>query len=282
VHGEVDAPADLWPANADKGQIAQVVQNLLINAVQAMPDGGLVRLSAANDRLSAGVVGSLPAGDYVRIVVSDSGTGIAPEHLAKIFDPYFTTKQQGSGLGLATVYSVIRKHQGHIEVESRLGAGTSFNLWLPAAEHSNGSAPPEPELEASLRARVLFMDDEEPIREMAEMFIKRLGAEFTGVADGAAAIEAYRAALALGQPYDVVVMDLTVPGGMGGREAMQKLVEIDPKVRAIVSSGYSRDPVLGSYRQHGFSGILPKPYGLDQLRKVLVEVATQRGSRSPF
>ncbi len=279
---EVHAPANLWPANADKGQIGQVVQNLVINAVQAMPDGGLVRLVAANAALTEGEVSNLPPGDYVQITVADNGTGIAPEHVAKIFDPYFTTKQQGSGLGLATVYSILRKHQGHIEVESKLGHGTTFMLWLPAAEHTVAPAPAEPAIEASLRARVLFMDDEEPIREMAEMFITRLGAEFTGVADGAAAIEAYQQARALGRPYDVVVMDLTVPGGMGGREAMQKLLALDPGVRAIVSSGYSRDPVLGSYRQHGFCGILPKPYGLEQLRKVLVEVVSRQGSATPF
>jgi two-component system cell cycle sensor histidine kinase/response regulator CckA len=279
---ELDLPDDLWPANADKGQLAQVVQNLVINAVQAMPDGGFVRIRAGNCSLPASTVGNLAAGDYVKIAVSDTGTGIAPEHLAKIFDPYFTTKQQGSGLGLATVYSILRKHQGHIEVESHLGQGTTFHLWLPAAEHAESSPAPEATVEASLKARVLFMDDEEPIREMAEMFIQRMGAEVVGVPDGAAALRAYEEARQNGRPFDVVVMDLTVPGGMGGREAMEKLRVLDPKVRAIVSSGYSRDPVLGSFRQHGFCAILPKPYGLDQLRKVLIDVVTQRNSAHPF
>ncbi len=279
---ELDLAADLWPANADKGQLAQVVQNLVINAVQAMPDGGFVHIRAGNASLPANTVGDLEAGDYVKITVSDTGTGIATEHLTKIFDPYFTTKQQGSGLGLATVYSIVRKHQGHIEVESKLGQGTTFQLWLPAAEHAAPATVSEPLVEASLRARVLFMDDEEPIREMAEMFITRLGAEFVGVADGAAALAAYAAAREAGRPFDVVVMDLTVPGGMGGREAMGKLRVLDPEVRAIVSSGYSRDPVLGSFRQHGFCAILPKPYGLDQLRKVLVDVVSKRNSGAPF
>lgn len=279
---ELDLPDDLWPANADKGQLAQVVQNLVINAVQAMPEGGFVRIRAGNASLPANTVGNLAAGDYVKITVSDTGTGIAPEHVTKIFDPYFTTKQQGSGLGLATVYSIVRKHQGHIEVESKLGQGTTFQLWLPAAEHAAAPTPAEAAIEASLHARVLFMDDEEPIREMAEMFITRLGAEFQGVADGAAALQAYAAGRDAGRPFDVVVMDLTVPGGMGGREAMEKLRAMDPAVRAIVSSGYSRDPVLGSFRQHGFCAILPKPYGLDQLRKVLTEVVSKGGSASPF
>ncbi|MBA3849262.1 MAG: hypothetical protein C0502_04610 [Opitutus sp.] len=279
---ELELPANLWPANADKGQLAQVVQNLVINSVQAMPEGGIVRIRAGNASLPANAVGNLAAGDYVRISVGDTGTGIAPEHLAKIFDPYFTTKQQGSGLGLATVYSIMRKHQGHIEVESQLGAGTTFHLWLPAAGHAETPAADEPAVEASLQARVLFMDDEEPIREMAEMFIRRMGADFVGATDGAAALRAYEEAMKAGRPFDVVVMDLTVPGGMGGREAMGKLRALDPKVRAIVSSGYSRDPVLGSFRQHGFCAILPKPYGLDQLRKVLIGVVTERNSRHPF
>lgn len=275
---EFDLDPALWPANADKGQLGQVVQNLVINAVQAMPQGGLIRIHAANCTLAAGVVGGLAAGDYVRIAVSDTGTGISPEHLSKIFDPYFTTKQQGSGLGLATVYSIVRKHQGHIEVESRLGEGTTFTLWLPAAERVEKPAPVEPVAEGTLKARVLFMDDEEPIREMAQMFITRMGGKVVGAADGAAAVKAYREALEAGQRFDVVVMDLTVPGGMGGREAMEQLLKLDPKVRAIVSSGYSRDPVLGSYRRHGFCGILPKPYGLDQLRKVLLDVVNQDGA----
>jgi PAS domain S-box-containing protein len=269
---ELDLDPDLWPANADKGQIGQVAQNLVINAVQAMPQGGLVTIRAGNCSLLAGAVGALPTGDYVKISVSDTGTGIAPEHVGKIFDPYFTTKKQGSGLGLATVYSIARKHQGHIEVESRLGEGTTFHLWLPAAERVEVVEAPVPEPPVALSARVLFMDDEEPIREMAQMFLQRLGSEVVGTADGAAAVEAYRAAQASGRPFDVVVMDLTVPGGMGGREAMEHLLKLDPNVRAIVSSGYSRDPVLGSYRRHGFCGILPKPYGLDQLRKVIVDV----------
>lgn len=269
---EFDLDPDLWPANADKGQIGQVVQNLVINAVQAMPQGGLVTIRAGNCSLLAGTVGSLPAGDYVKISVSDTGTGIAPEHLGKIFDPYFTTKQQGSGLGLATVYSIARKHQGHIEVESRLGEGTTFHLWLPAADHVEKVEPPVPEPPAALPVKLLFMDDEEPIREMAQMFLRRLGSDVVCTADGAAAVEAYRAAMESGRRFDVVVMDLTVPGGMGGREAMEHLLKLDPEVCAIVSSGYSRDPVLGSYRSHGFRGILPKPYGLDQLRKVIAEV----------
>lgn len=278
---EFDLPASLWPVNADKGQLGQVVQNLAINAVQAMPQGGTVRIAAANVSLATGAIANLAAGEYVKISVTDTGTGIAPEHVAKIFDPYFTTKQQGSGLGLATVYSIIRKHGGHIEVESKLGTGTTFHFWMPAAAQPARTVPVESPSIDTLKVRVLFMDDEEPIREMATLFLSRLGSQVVTAGDGAAAVEAYRAAMEKQRPFDVVVMDLTVPGGMGGREAMQHLLKLDPKVRAIVSSGYSRDPVLGSYRSHGFCGILPKPYGLDQLRKTISEVVEGRTSSRP-
>jgi CheY-like chemotaxis protein len=189
--------------------------------------------------------------------------------VAKIFDPYFTTKQHGSGLGLATVYSIVRKHQGHIAVESRLGQGTEFHLWLPAAAQAVAPKTAVTAAGAPLRARVLFMDDEEPIREMARMFMKHLNLECDLAVDGAEAVTKFRAARAAGRPYDVVLMDLTVPGGMGGRETLEVLRQIDPAVRAIVSSGYSHDPVMASYRAHHFQGILPKPYDLDQLRQVL-------------
>ncbi len=264
-----ELPDDLWPANADKGQIGQVVQNLVINAVQAMPQGGTVTLRAANVTLADRAVGALPAGDFVRLSVSDSGVGIASDHLAKIFDPYFTTKQSGSGLGLASVYSIIRKHQGHIEVESQLGLGATFTLWLPAEPQAReDTAAPAPVV-GKLQGRILFMDDEETIRDMASMFMERLGLQCDLTEEGGATVEKYRAALEAGRPYDLVIMDLTVPGGMGGREAMQELRALDPSVLAIVSSGYSRDPVLANYRAHGFSGILPKPYSLEQLQQAL-------------
>lgn len=261
---------DLWPADADKGQLGQVVQNLIINSVQAMPEGGVVRVGAVNVTVpSEGAPVQLAPGRYVRISVSDTGVGIAPDHLAKIFDPYFTTKQQGSGLGLATVYSIAKKHQGHIEVASQLGSGTTFHLWLPAAAETAAVAASRPAIAEKMKARVLFMDDEPAIRNMAGMFLGRLGIDFELAADGAAAVLKYKAAQAAGQPFDLVITDLTVPGGMGGKEAMDQLLAFDPKVKAIVSSGYSRDPVLGNYKAHGFCGILPKPYSLEQLHEAL-------------
>ena len=278
ARSEFHIAEDLWPANADKGQVGQVVQNLVINAVQAMPDGGVVTITAANavQLASNGDRSPLRPGRHVFIAVSDTGVGVASDHLVKIFDPYFTTKKQGSGLGLATVYSIIRKHQGHIEVESTLGKGTTFRLWLPAASENPVVQVVEEAARPVLHTRVLFMDDEAPIRDMAMMFMQRIGAQCEVAADGAEAVRKYREALDAGKAFNVVVMDLTVPGGMGGREALEKIRQIDPQVRAIVSSGYSQDPILSDHSAHGFRGILPKPYTLDQLIRALQEVLADR------
>ncbi len=281
VKCEYDLPDDLWLADADKGQIGQVVQNLVINAVQAMPDGGIVRITARNEKVTQDPQRPLAPGDYVTIRVADTGIGIKPEHLSKLFDPYFTTKQQGSGLGLTTVYSIIRKHNGHIEVTSELGCGTVFQLWLPAVSEHQMDLPEEsPAAITPLQGRVLFMDDEEPISLMASLLLQRLGLEVELARDGAEAVEKYRAAHAAGRPFELVVLDLTVPGGMGGREAIGELHRIDPAVRAIVSSGYSSDPIMSNFRAYGFRGMVAKPYRIDDFVRVLREVL--QGSRSPM
>ncbi len=280
ARAEFNIAPDLWPVNADKGQLGQVVQNLVINAVQAMPAGGVVTITAENTELDGATPGGPPlaAGRYVRLAVADNGVGIAREHLVKIFDPYFTTKTQGSGLGLATVYSIIRKHDGHIVAESEPGKGTVFRLWLPAGGPVGLKAGAGPEAKQPAgRSRVLFMDDEEAIRGMAAIFMDRLGFDCETAADGAEALRKYREALETGRRYEAVLMDLTVPGGMGGREAMEHLLRLDPGVRAIVSSGYSRDPVMANHQAHGFKAVLPKPYGLAQLRKTLNEVLDGTG-----
>jgi two-component system, cell cycle sensor histidine kinase and response regulator CckA len=264
VRCEFDLPGSLWPANVDKGQIGQVVQNIVINAIQAMPGGGVVDITLSNREVGNELGGVLAPGRYVRLDLADHGPGIPAGDLGRIFDPYFTTKKHGSGLGLATVHSIVKKHAGHITAASRMGHGTTFSIWLPAAE---SAVPFNPEaVTANLRAvpagqaRVLVMDDEVFIRNLASSILRRYGHRATAVEDGAAAVQEYARARAAGEPYDLVILDLTIPGGMGGREAMEELQRIDPAVRAIVSSGYSNDLVLANYQLHGFRGMISKPY----------------------
>ncbi len=260
---------DVWPADVDKGQIGQVVQNIIINALQAMPDGGIIRLTLQNAEVTAGSLPGLAAGRFLKLSIADNGQGINPEHLPRIFDPYFTTKQQGSGLGLATVYSIVNKHLGRIEVHSKLGEGTTFDVWLPAAHRPPDPAVPPDSMPVRQHGRVLVMDDEQTIRESATALLERVGLETQAVGDGTAVLREYALAKEAGRPFDVVILDLTVPGGMGGLETIEKLRQMDPQVRAIVSSGYSRDPVLAQYQAHGFLGMVPKPYDLHELVKVV-------------
>jgi PAS domain S-box-containing protein len=272
VRCEFNISTDLRPADADKGQIGQVVQNLVINAVQAMPGGGLIRLSLHNETLGEGEVVTLTAGDYLRLEIADSGRGIAPEHLSRIFEPFFTTKEFGSGLGLATVYSVIKKHRGHIAVESSVGTGTTFRIWLPAARPEPFRPVPVAGAFEPIKGRILFMDDEEPIRMMTKTLLERLGLEVKVTADGHEAVREYAAARDSGQPYDVVIFDLTVPGAMGGADAMREILKLDPTAKGIVSSGYSSDPVMANFQAHGFRGSVPKPYRMSDFSRTLREV----------
>jgi signal transduction histidine kinase/CheY-like chemotaxis protein len=265
VCSEFAIAADLWPALVDKGQIAQVVHNLVINASQAMPSGGSIRIELRNEEIGGGSRTGLAAGRYVRLTLADTGSGISPDHLSRIFEPYFTTKPQGSGLGLATVYSVVKKHEGHIEVHSTVNEGTTFDVWLPAAIRPESVSAPVAAHVPARAGRVLLMDDEASIRQLGSAVVKRMGLDVTAVNDGAAVVDAYATARAAGQPYDLVILDLTVPGGMGGAEAMEKLRAIDQDVRAIVSSGYSSDPVMANHRRYGFSGRVPKPYTASDL-----------------
>ena len=272
VRCDFEIDDNLWAAEVDKGQIGQVVQNLVINAIQATPDGGIMHITMRNEHLHASASRPLVDGDYLCVEIRDTGSGITPEHLPRIFDPYFTTKQSGTGLGLATVYSIIRKHQGHIEVESELGHGALFRFWLPATPDARPGLP-EPTVAADhLTGRILFMDDEEPIRAIAEALLKRLGFEVTTVCDGQEAVRVYAESRRSQRPFDLVIMDLTVPGGMGGKAAMAELLKIDPQVKGIVSSGYSSDQVMANYRAHGFKGMVPKPYKLTDLAKTIRNV----------
>ncbi|MFZ5496727.1 MAG: ATP-binding protein [Verrucomicrobiota bacterium] len=272
VRFDFDLPSNLPPGDVDAGQISRVVHNLVINAVQAMPDGGVVSIALAAVDLAAGEVDALAAGSYLRLTIADTGKGIPAEALPRIFDPYFSTKVRAgnSGLGLATVRSIVRKHNGHIEVESRVGQGTTFRVWLPAAPHELPSAASAAQRSsAHLPARILVMDDEEVIRRVAGRMLALAGHETVFTADGAEAVRAYAAARQSGRPFDVVIFDLTVPGGMGGKDALQELLRLDPDIRAIASSGYSSDPIMANPRTYGFKVSLPKPYDIPDLMRAV-------------
>jgi PAS domain S-box-containing protein len=265
-------PEILWPVEIDEGQISQVVNNLIINADQAMPSGGTVSVDAENVMVAPSTSLSIDPGRYVRISIRDGGAGIPKEQIGKVFDPYFTTKQTGCGLGLATVYSIVKRHGGQITVESEPGKGTTFSFCLPAAANEAAQAlQPEREPVAG-SGRILVMEDELIVQEVLGEMISYLGYEVTFAGDGAEAIELYKASKSTNRPFDLVIMDLTIPGGMGGKEAIARLLEIDPEVKAIVSSGYFNDPVMANSQQYGFVGVLSKPYRVDQLSKILEKV----------
>lgn len=275
VKCDYDFAENLWPANIDTGQISQVIHNLVLNASQAMPTGGIIKIPVSNivldlDNIPGGA--ALKEGKYIKISVEDQGIGMKEEHLQKIFDPYFTTKQEGSGLGLSTSYSIVKRHDGYMTVRSEAGKGTTFDIYLPAAEEISH---PEMDEEIELKkgtGKILVMDDEEQVRYLLGTLLKRLGYEVGLAPDGAAAVEMYSNAMKASMPYDAVVLDLTVPGGMGGKETMAKLIELDPNVKAIVSSGYSVDSLMADFKGYGFKGVINKPYKVKDLGDELARI----------
>jgi PAS domain S-box-containing protein len=279
VRCEFSLPEDLWDAEIDEGQISQVISNLVINAVQAMPRGGTIHISGRNVQAGPGELLDLKPGNYVSISVQDTGRGIPQEHIGRIFEPYFSTKEGGSGLGLATTYSIIKKHAGAIDVESTVGTGSTFTIFLPASpEHAGPAVRPSGATGDKQRAgRVLLMDDDEIVRETAGIMLDLLGYSVDFAADGNAAVEMYRTARSSKAPYDVVIMDLTIPGGKGGKDAIRDLLEIDPDAKAIVSSGYSNDAVMSNYSWYGFAGIIIKPYTMDELSEELQRIMRKKG-----
>ncbi|MCX6135080.1 MAG: PAS domain S-box protein [Ignavibacteriales bacterium] len=261
--------SDLWLCDFDENQIGQVIDNLVINAQQAMPLGGSITISAQNVRLTSESSVPLDAGNYVRFSVTDSGTGIPPNILPRIFDPFFTTKQKGSGLGLTTVYSIVEKHNGTITVDSKQDKGTTFHVYLPASELTIVEEAPQVVTKHIGKGRILVMDDEESIRETTQDMLESLGYEVVCAQEGQEAIDCYHSASTEGRAFDAVIMDLTVPGGIGGKEGIRKLREQYPNVIAFVSSGYSNDPVLANPTEYGFTDKIQKPFRLDELSRLL-------------
>jgi CheY-like chemotaxis protein len=250
------------------------MQNITTNALQAMPEGGDFHIAVDNYEKTGEDGLPLANGSYAKITLTDEGQGIPAAQMDKIFDPFYTTKAMGSGLGLAICYSIVKKHEGFIAVRSKKDSGTSFEIYLPAS--------PEKVLAETVRqhggdltkgeGRILVMDDNENVREVASAMLSLAGYKVEVASDGLEAIEYYQNALSAGQPYALVILDLTVPGGMGGRETIETLREIDPQVKAIVSSGYSNDKVMIDYHSYGFKYAVTKPYTLENFNSAVQSV----------
>lgn len=266
---------DLWDVEVDPFQIQQAITHLVTNAFEAMPEGGTVRINAANFFARTENGAHMRKGTYVKISVADDGVGIPDANLARVFDPYFTTKKTGKGLGLAMVYTIMERHQGGVTLESRPNRGTVFHLYLPAVGELNNGDGGKPEIQGRKGIRVLLMDDEELIRGIAAQMIQHLGYSVELAREGGEALTLYEKASEEGRPFHVVILDLTVPAGMGGKEAMEKLLHMDPEARVIVSSGYSNDPIMSDYASWGFKGLLEKPYQMSDLEKELERVRQQ-------
>jgi PAS domain S-box-containing protein len=278
VRCEYDLADNLFPVIADDGQIRQVIGNILFNAKEAMPAEGVIRVETTNvSHTAENMLIPLSAGNYVRITIEDEGRGIGAEDLPKIFDPYFTTKGMGSdkgmGLGLTVAYSIVKRHKGHIEVDSVLGRGTTVHVYLPAYTEDVEAAEMK-ETTGSVEGKVLFMDDEESVRTMTGRLLTRLGYEVVVTGDGVETIAVYERALFSDKPFDVVILDLTMKQGIGGRETMGRLLSVDSKVKAIISSGYADDPVMTNHADYGFKAAVVKPYKVEELKEVLQKIVS--------
>jgi signal transduction histidine kinase/ActR/RegA family two-component response regulator len=267
---ECNIPEGLWPAWADAGQVSQVVGNLIINANHATSQPGTIFVEAANYHLEKVGAGGLSEGDWVRVTVRDQGTGIAPEILPKIFDPFFTTKSSGSGLGLSSAHSIVLAHGGIIDVHSEIGKGTRFSFYLPAETgRTTAVLNSRPSPVAARPLTVLVLEDEEPVRRMLVRVLNMLGHNATAAADGEAAVELVADAVKRGSGFNLAILDLTIPGGLGGHAALKRMLTVDPTIKAIATSGYADDPVMANFEAHGFKGRLAKPYRIADLKEAI-------------
>jgi PAS domain S-box-containing protein len=276
VRSEISLADDLWPVTADDGQIGQVVRNIVLNAREALPVGGVISVSAENVDRRSSAMPSLPPGGYVRVSIIDHGVGIAPEDLPKIFDPYFSTKQRGArkgmGLGLTICHTIIQAHGGAIQVRSVLGEGSTFEFYLPVATEAALKPASAPALAIPAHRRILVMDDDATLRDACGRTLRTLGHEVEEVAHGERAIAAFAAAQSQARPFDVVLLDLTIRDGMGGAETLSSLRRMDPGVKAIVMSGYAHDPSVADHRGQGFDGALVKPFDTTRMLEALAVV----------
>lgn len=278
VKGTVNIPDSIHAFEADAGQMSQVFHNIIINATQAMPGGGTLTVTAQNETLADNNSFSLPPGMYLRLAFTDQGCGIEENTLKRIFDPYFTTKAAGVGLGLASVHSIVSRHGGHIEARSVIGEGTTFTIHLP----SIGKVFTEYQEEVALKmtgqrrgGTILVMDDDEIIRDIATSILTHLGYEVTTCEKGEEAIELYKISMESGSPFFTVIIDLTIPGGLGGKQTAEHILSLFPKACLIVSSGYSNDPIMSNYQKYGFSGAIAKPYNINEVEQVLASLPTR-------
>lgn len=273
VKCEYNFPEDLWKVTADKGQMFQVINNIVLNADQSMPEGGKILITGHNIILGKDNIFSLPEGKYIKISIEDEGVGIPEEYLNKIFDPYFSTKTKGHGLGMTTVHSILQKHEGHIKVESKLGEGTTFYIYLPAVMEDKEEREEEKERISLLKNKqILLMDDEEVVRNTMGRMLKEKGSEVVFAKEGKEAVEKFKEAKNTSHPFDAVILDLTIPGGKGGKDTLKEIRKIDSEVKVIVSSGYSNDPIMANYEKYGFDGVLAKPFNIEDLIRVLNDV----------
>ena len=263
---------NLWLAEIDVNQISQVMNNLVINAIQAMPEGGNIEIRANNITIDAQSSVPVKKGKYLHVTVADQGSGIITKDIKKIFDPYFSTKKEGSGLGLATSYYIIKNHDGYIHVKAEKDMGTIFHIYLPASERKLQAIRDNTDNSLEGKGKILIMDDDEIVLKSIGKMLIFLGYEISLSRDGKEALDLYEKALKESSAFHIVLMDLTVPGGMGGKIAVQKLKKIHPEANVIVSSGYSNDPIMADYKTYGFCGVIVKPYDINELGILLKKI----------
>lgn len=275
VRYELNISENLWNVEIDEGQISQVFGNLLINANQALPNGGLIRISAQNYVKNTNIGSDKRGENYVEIKVNDNGIGIDVENIHKIFDPFFSTKKEGSGLGLATAFSIIKNHSGTIEVTSEPNAGTTFTVYLPALNKNQDEKKFDETIKPKKTGKILILEDDEMVCEALHQMLIAIGYEVCAANEGETALKLFKKAIDMNEPFDISILDLTIPGGLGGKDTLEEMRKIDPNTKAIISSGYSKEEIIGNYEKFGFSGVVTKPYSVQDLIQVLNDVATQ-------